>query len=354
MNRNYFFIVVYAALACLVLIFISLWWQIESPVTKEPLIPPPVAPYRSYISGVGIVEASSENIFIGTPVNRIVDDVSVQVGEKVKKGDILLRLEDKDLVANLAAQQAAFKSTLARLQRLEAFPRSEDLLSAEAAVESAKSALDLAKEQNEMVARLSDPRAISQEERNRRQSNLQHAQAEWQQAQAALDKIKSGTWKPDIEIAQFEVQQEKANVERIEAEIQRTIIRSPIDGTVLQIKIHAGEFASPDITRTPLMVIGDTNALHLRVSINQLDIPYFKPEASAVAFLQGDATVKFPLEFVRIEPYLVSKQNLTNAITESVDTRVLQIIYKIKSEDAHIYVGQQMDVFIENNFHHES
>lgn len=353
MSRNYFFIIVYVALACLVLIFLSLWWEIESPVTKEPPMPPPVAPYPSYIAGVGIVEPSTENISIGTPVNRIVDKITVSVGEKVKKGEVLLRLENKDLEANLSAQEAAYKSALAKLQRLEAFPRIEDLLTAELAVASSKAALDLAKEQNDMVSRLTDQRAISQEEKNRRLFNFQHAEAEWLEATANFEKIKSGTWKPDLEIAHFEVQEEMANIERIEAEIQRTIIRSPIDGTVLQIKIHVGEFASPDTFRMPLMVLGNTDELFLRVSINQLDIPHFKSDAPAVAFSQGDAQIKFPLEFVRVEPFLVSKQNLTNEITENVDTRVLQIIYKIKKENFHIFVGQQMDVFISANFHHE-
>jgi len=73
----------------------------------------------------------------------------------------------------------------------------------------------------------------------------------------------------------------------------------------------------------------------------------FQSDAPAVAFLQGNEKVKFPLVFVRIEPLLVNKQNLTNDINEKVDTRVLQIIYRIKNDDHPIFVGQQMDVFIE-------
>lgn len=348
MKRNYFLILAYAALFCLLLIFFALWWEIETPVVKPPAIPSPIAPFKSYISGVGIVEPASENIFISTPLNRVVEKVFVTVGSKVKKGDMLLQLEDRDLKANLLVEQAAYKSALAKLEKLESFPRSEDVATATAALNSAQVELDLAKQQHEMVLGLSDPRAVSQEDKNRRLSSYQLAESKLQSAQAELDKIKAGAWKPDLEIARHDVQQAKANVNRIETEIQRTAIRSPIDGVVLQVKINSGEIASVD-SKTPMMILGDTTEYNLRVNINQLDIPYFKDSAPAVAYPQGDARIEFPLEFVRVEPFLVNKQNLTNRITEKVDTRVLEIIYRIKTNGNRIFVEQQMDAFIEAN-----
>lgn len=347
MNRNYFLIIVAVSLACLFLIFFSMLQEIDTSVTKEPLIPPPKAPYKSYISGVGIVEPSSGSISIGTPVNRLVEKIFVTVGAKVKEGDILFFLENRDLKANLAVQEAAYKSAQAKLERLEAFPRPEDLEVAKSALEDAKTELALAKNQYEMILQLSDPRAISQEERNRRLFNFQQAEAKWKQAEAKFDKVKQGTWNPDLEIARFEVIQAKANVQLVTTEIQRTIIQSPINGSVLQIKIHEGEYPPLDISRSPAMILGNIDEMNLRVSINQLDLPNFDSKAPAVAYLQGDSRDEFPLEFIRVEPLLVNKQNLSNEIMEKVDTRVLQIIYRIKSQAFPIFVEQQMDVFIE-------
>ena len=348
MNRNYFFAFVIVALACLVLIFLSLGREIETPVTKEPPIsPPPNAPFKSYISGLGIVEPRSDNIYIGSPVNRLVDQVFVTVGEKVKKDDNLFQLEDRDLRATLKAQQAVYESSIAKLQKLEALPRPEDLAAGLAALRSAQSELDFAKNTYERMLGLPDPRALSQDRKSNLLFNLQQAEAKWQKAQADFDKLKAGTWKPDLEIARFDIQQAEANVNFTKAEIQRTIIQSPINGTVLQIKIHQGESISPN---TPAMILGNIDELNLRVSINQLDIPYFHTDAQAVAFLRGDVRKEFPLEFLSIEPFLLHKQNLTNEITETVDTRVLQIIYRIKKADHPLFVGQQMDVFIETNY----
>lgn len=350
MNRNYFLIFVGVAIVCLFLIFFSIGREIASPVTKDPLIPPPLSPYKEFISGEGIVEASSDNIYIGTSVNRVVDRVLVKVGDKVKKGSLLFCLEDRDLKANLRAQHAAYNSAKAKLQRLEEFPRAEDLAAANANLKSAEAELNLTKNQYEMVQGLSDPRAISESEKLRRLSLYQQAEAKWLQAQADFDKIKSGTWKPDLEIARLEVQEAEANLQRTKTDIQRTCIESPIDGTVLQVKTHEGEFPPPDPQRSPMMIIGNTDHLYLRVTINQLDIPYFNRKAPAIAYLQGDSRFKFPLEFVRVEPYLVSKQNLTNELTEKVDTRVLNIIYRILHDHHELFVGQQMDVFIEAEY----
>jgi hypothetical protein len=52
------------------------------------------------------------------------------------------------------------------------------------------------------------------------------------------------------------------------------------------------------------------------------------------------------LSFVRVEPFVVPKRSLTGENTERVDTRVLQVIYAVESAETTLYVGQQVDVFI--------
>ena len=227
MNRNYFFAIVAAALLCLFLIFLSLWREVASPIAKEPVIPPPEAPYVSSISGVGIVEPSTGNIYIGSPLNSIVMEVFATTGKKVKKGEPLLQFDDRDLKANLKLQQIVYEGSIAKFQRLKAFPRKDDLLIAQAACKIAKAELEQAKNQYAMLQELPDARAISLEERNRRLYQYQQAEAKNEQAEADLNKIMEGTWKPDLEIAKLEVLQAKADLNRIQTEIERTIHSNP-------------------------------------------------------------------------------------------------------------------------------
>ncbi len=63
-------------------------------------------------------------------------------------------------------------------------------------------------------------------------------------------------------------------------------------------------------------------------------------------FKTGDGQ-PMPLEFVRIDPFVIPKRALTNSQTELVDTRVLQIIYKVRDANAGLFIGQQLDVYID-------
>jgi hypothetical protein len=85
----------------------------------------------------------------------------------------------------------------------------------------------------------------------------------------------------------------------------------------------------------------------VRVDIDEYDIPRFQPEAPAQATLKGQPDASFPLRFMRIEPYVVPKKSLTGDNTERVDTRVLQVIYAIDAGNRRLFVGQQLDVFID-------
>ena len=127
-------------------------------------------------------------------------------------------------------RQIEYESSIAKLTKLEALPRQEDVAAVEAAFQSSEIQVAQAESQYEMVEGLQDSGALSQEEINRRCFSYQQAEAKLQEAQADLEKINAGTWGPDLEIARLETEQAKANIERVQADIERTIIRSPIDG----------------------------------------------------------------------------------------------------------------------------
>ena len=98
---------------------------------------------------------------------------------------------------------------------------------------------------------------------------------------------------------------------------------------------------------TPLLLLGNVEPLHVRVDVDENDAWRVRPEAPAVAFVRGNRALETPIHFARFEPYVVPKRSLTGDTTERVDTRVLQVLYQFHPGDLPVYVGQQMDVFIE-------
>jgi multidrug resistance efflux pump len=158
--------------------------------------------------------------------------------------------------------------------------------------------------------------------------------------------LKAGAWQHDLAVAQSAVDQARAQVEQTRTELDRLTIRARRDARILQVDIHPGEFVTAFGTQS-LIVLGNIRELHVRVDIDENDIPRFREGAAAVAMLKGHSDVRIPLQFVRVEPYVIPKRSLTGENVERVDTRVLQVIYAVQTSEQKLYVGQQLDVFIE-------
>jgi multidrug efflux pump subunit AcrA (membrane-fusion protein) len=275
----------------------------------DPPSPPPVSDFAKTVAAVGLVEANSENIAIGTPLAGVVGRVFVKVGQSVKSGDPLFALDTRQLLADLAVRRQALAVAKSRIRVARA--RLEDL-----------------QRQLDFAESLTDKRAISAEELTQRRSVVQTATAQLDEARA-------------------EASAAEAQVRAVETEIERSTVRAPLDAQVLQVKLHVGEYAPAAVTVTPLILLGGSRPLHVRVDVDEHEAWRVRPEAAATAHLRGDASVKTSLHFVRFEPFVVPKKSLTGDSTERVDTRVLQVIYRIDRQDLPLFVGQQMDVFID-------
>jgi multidrug resistance efflux pump len=317
---------------------------------KMPEVPPPIQPaenpFPNTVAGAGMIEAQTENIAVGSPVPGIVVEVPVKVGQKVKAGDSLFRLDDRQLKAELDVRKAMLTDAKVALGRLEAMPRPEELPPAEAAVREAKADWENWEQQWARGEKLLTDRAISQEEFVERKQSAVQARERYNRAVADYNLLKAGSWELDRQVAQSAIDRAQAQVDQTKMEIDRLIVRALVDGEVLQVNVRPGEFvgAPPD---QPLIVLGNVQQLHVRVDIDEYDIPRFVPEAPARATLKGQPDDFFPLTFVRLEPYVVPKKSLTGDNTERVDTRVLQVIYSIDPRGKRLFVGQQLDVFVD-------
>ena len=318
----------------------------QTPPPSEPIVTPPTRPAIKSIAGAGLIEARMENIPIGAPVPGVVWEVFVKVGDQVKKGDPLFRLDDRELKAELVVRQAAVASATAQLHKLKAAPRAEDVPPARASVEETKARVADAEAAMARSEKLYQRQMIPASDYDKDRFAYLAAKAAHARANADLERILAGTWKEDLEVAQAAVLQAQSQVESTQIGLERLTVRALTDGEVLQVNVRPGQFAAT-AWREPLIVLGDVNRLHVRVDIDENDLPMFERGAEAVATLKGKPQVRFPLQFVKVEPYVVPKKSLTGDNTERVDTRVLQVIYALPDErPVPVFVGQQMDVFL--------
>jgi multidrug resistance efflux pump len=237
------------------------------------------------------------------------------------------------------------ESAKARLTKLELQPRPEELPPSLAKVKAATANTARLKDQFDRAERLVRSGAVTEAELVMKRLSFEAASQEEAQAQADHDLLKAGAWKPDIAIAKAEIAQASASIEQLKTEISRATVVSPIDGEVLQVHIRAGERVS-DQDDKALMILGGLDAYHVRVDIDERDIARFQRGAAAKAYPRGETAHEIGLRFSRVEPLVVPKTSLTGENTERVDTRVLQVIYAIDSASHDVYVGQQLDVFV--------
>lgn len=268
----------------------------------RPFSASPQSPYQTFVAGSGIVEASTGNISIGTPITGIVARIFVHIGSSVNKGDPLFALDDRVQRAELATGHATVQVAEAQLAEANYSYRLTDALVAK--------------------------HFISASEHEEKYIAVQKATAQLAQARAELN---------SSEIA-----------------LQRLTVRAPVNGEVLQLNAHLGEAASvaaASAGQPPLILLGKVTPLHVRVDVDENDAWRILAGASATGYLRGHKESKATLKFVRFEPYVVPKKSLTGDTTERADTRVLQVIFSFDRGDLPIFVGQQMDVFIETHAH---
>ncbi|PYT16734.1 MAG: secretion protein HlyD [Acidobacteria bacterium] len=314
--------------------------------TVSPPSPPPTPVIQGSVGAVGLVEASSENIAVSVPVQGMVTQVYVKAGDRVNKSQKLFAIDDRDLQAELGLRRSSLAMAQAKLEKLLRSPRPEEIPPAQAKVNEAEQQYQDADVQLRLIESVRDRRAIRDEDLLRRRIAVKAAGARLDQAKADLALLKAGAWQPDIEIARAEVNEAQRQVERVQADVDRTIVTAPITGEILQCKVRAGEYAQAGQLAQPLILMGATNQLNVRADVDEQDAWRVKTGASAVASVRGDSRHRFHLRFVRFEPYVIPKKNLTGDSTERVDTRVLQVIFAL-AKSAPVYAGQQMDVFID-------
>lgn len=282
----------------------------------EPGVQPPSTPAAmrasGAVAGAGVVEPSSELVEIGSHVPGVVSQVHVKAGDQVPVGAPLFTIDRRDIVSVIDEARA-------RVERLEA------------TVAAARTALRVAQDQLALYRGVDDERAVSRQEVIQRRGVAEDARAQ-------------------VAVAEAQLQEARAQLQSAKVDYDRHTVRAPRSAEVLQVRLREGEFATagPPMggNRDPLITMGVTRPLHVRVDIDESEIERVALGRPAVVSPRGDAGRQVRAAFVRAEPLVVPKRSLTNASTERVDIRVLQLIYALPMSGHQFFVGQQVDAFV--------
>jgi len=261
---------------------------------QPPVFTPVSSPYDSAIYANGIIESdqtNGANINIFPEVSGPITQVLVHEGQQVSAGTLLFTIDDSVPRANMELVEANLKAARDQYDKRRA---SYDI----------------------------DPKSIS---------------------------------KDVLDTAGDAVNQAAAALKAANALLEKYSVKTSVDGVVLSVNAAVGGYVSSQgnyDTYTelfdPLVVMsGPQDYMDVRCYVDEILVSRLPSHWHIQAQMQITGTdIKVPLEFVRVQPYVSPKIELSNERQEQVDLRVLPVIFRFEKKDAPVYPGQLVDVYI--------
>jgi HlyD family secretion protein len=328
---------------------------------QPPVFKPVSSPYESAIYANGIIESdqsSGENINIFPEVSGPITKVLVHEGQSVLAGTPLFTIDDSVQRPTTEQLKSQSEASLALLEELKAQPRKETLAIAVSQVGLAESNLKVARDEYDK-RRASydiDPKSISKDVLDTAEDAVEQAAAALDVARKQYELTKAGAWSYDIANQAKQYEALSQAYKAANALLQKHSVKAPGKGVVLAVNAAVGSFVSSQGAYDPypqqfdpLVVMGaPQDHLAVRCFVDEILVSRLPSSLHirAEMSLRGSFTNKVPLEFVRVQPYVSPKIELSNQRQEKVDLRVLPVIFRFEKKDAPVYPGQLVDVFI--------
>ncbi|MGB9629032.1 MAG: efflux RND transporter periplasmic adaptor subunit [Thermodesulfobacteriota bacterium] len=221
----------------------------------------------SFIRVSGNIETTEVNV--GFKISGRIISLPVQEGDWVERDQIIARLEDEDLQQRLTLAKATLLSAQARLNKLLAGSRPEEVREAEAVLQQARFDLENKQAHYERMKSLFERGVIPKETLDNSETAYKIARAGLQRATENYQLVKEGPRKEDIEDARAQVEQAKANLRLIETQIRYTLLTSPISGMVLVKSAEVGEVVNPGTT---VLTLAEIEKVWLKAYISETDL----------------------------------------------------------------------------------
>lgn len=273
-----------------------------------------------YIKVSGMIETTEVNV--GFKISGRIVALFVQEGDWVEKKKVLAKLDDEDLRNRFDLAKATFNSAHAKLSKLLAGARPEELKEAEAVLFQAKSDLENKQAHYERMKPLFERGVIPKDSLDNAEASFKIAKASFQKATESYNLIKEGPRKEDIEDARAQVEQARASLKLAETQLSYTVLYSPLSGVVLVKASEIGEVVNPG---TSFLTLADLENVWLKAYIPETDLGKVKwgQEVVVTTDLQPKKEYRGKISFIS------SQSEFTPKSIQTEKERVT-LVYRIK------------------------
>jgi len=322
-------------------------WVTDAHLTHEKRAEP-AAPTESgpdLVSAEGVVETASEEVHVGATISGRIREVRVREGSRVHRGDIVAVLDDADYLARLASARAQLAVSEAELRRLLAGAPEEERQESQAQVREAEASVQDAVRDANRKRTLLQTGDASRADAERAERDLAMSQARRDAANERYKLIVAGPRPEDRAKAEASVALASAQVAEAEAMLEKTCVRSPLDGIVLRRFLNPGEVLSERLD-SPILSVGDDSSLRVRVEVDESDIAKVRVGQRGWVTAEAFGDRRFPGAVIRVGKILGKKKLHSDAPDERVDAKTLEVMVKL-DHAPELVPGLRVDALLE-------
>lgn len=283
------------------------------------------------VSATGRLQALT-TVQVGTQVSGTISEIYVDYNTEVKKGQVIARLDPSQLQAQLTQATANQTGAQASVQTAQS-----SVLSADAAVESAKANLDRLQSvvddaqrtfdrTKEMVASGVSPRR----DLETAQAALAQAAAQRQQGLAQVNQARAQAQsaRSQLQQAQAQAAQASASVQLASINLEHTVIKTPIDGTIVARNVDVGQTVAASLQAPTLFLIAnDLTRMQVLADIDEADVGQLQPQGRVSFTVDAYPTETFE---GRISQIRLAPQTVQNVVTYTAVIDVANADLKLK------------------------
>lgn len=246
----------------------------------------------SKVSASGSIRAK-DYANLQTEIVGVVTEIPVREGDRVKKGDILLKIDPIQTAAQTEASRANYEAAKQdlRAQDFQMSTAKHNLANTKTQLESSRAQLDQAEASYQRSQasfkrsqQMHEDGLISRDEYEQAQLSLKSAKAsaevarkqfEQQEVQVKVSENSIGQMEQSFSAAQVRVRGQEANLTQMTDQLRKTTINSPLSGVITQLVVHVGERAVPgtlNSTQATLMTISDLSVIQTELKVDETDI----------------------------------------------------------------------------------
>jgi HlyD family secretion protein len=254
--------------------------QVQSPMNES------AAGEQVILTATGYIVAAHK-IEVASKVVGRVAWIGVEKGDKVKAGQVLVRLENDEYRAQLLQDQGQLANLQAKLEELQNGSRPEEIEKARADTEQAKADLENAKVSLDRTKQLVRDGVLSKQSLDDAQAKYDGDRAKVASLQRTLDLTVLGPRKEEIAQVRGQIEQARGGLEYAQTQLDNTIIKAPVTGTILDRNVEKGEFVTNGFVgdkgaKGYLVTMADLNDLQVELDISQNDFPKLGPHQKGI------------------------------------------------------------------------